>query len=123
MPTDPKRKRKTVAAKSSARGTVSGPARGRGAAHDAAELGDMAAKKLDGADAVARSMPFNVNKAGEHGRAAMDPQSGQVVAPPDPAVTGSTLTETTASDKVGSGRPARSQNPGNLPLDRVRTDA
>jgi len=80
-------------------------------------------RQAEGTDAVARAIPFNANKPNEHGRAALDPKPGQVVSPRDPSVTGSTLTEATASDKVGSGRPARSHNPGNLPLDRVRTDA
>jgi catalase len=68
-------------------------------------------------------MPFNANKAAEHGRAALEPRPGQAVPAPDIVVTGSTLTETTASPKAGAGRPLLSKNPGNLPLDRVRTDA
>jgi catalase len=98
--------------------TVSGPARGKRPAD-----GDAAARKLAGTDALVRQLPFNANKAAEHGRAALEPKPGQAVAPSDPAVTGSTLTETTRSEKVGAGRPLLSQNPGNLPLDRVRTDA
>jgi catalase len=104
-------------AKASARGTVSGPARQRKNPQSDASL-----RKMVGTDELARAMPFNANKAGEHGRAALDPKPGQVVAPPDPSVSGSTLSETTASAKVGSGQPPRSHNPGNLPLDRVRAD-
>jgi len=79
--------------------------------------------KLAATDELARAMPFNANKPAEHGRAALEPKRGQTVSPRDAAVTGSTLTEVTASEKVGAGRPAKSHNPGNLPLDRVRTDA
>ncbi|HEY3499841.1 MAG TPA: catalase [Polyangiaceae bacterium] len=97
---------------------MGGPARRRQPAQ-----GDVAATKTAGTDALVRQMPFNANKAGEHGRAAVEPKPGQAVPPSDPVVTGSTLTETTSSPKVGGGRPLLSQNPGNLPLDRVRTDA
>jgi catalase len=104
-------------AKTSARGTVSGPARTRKNATE-----DAALRKMTATDVLARAMPFNANKAGEHGRAALDPKPGQAVPPPDLSVTASTLTETMRSDKVGAGRPPQSFNPGNLPLDRVRTD-
>jgi catalase len=110
-------KRKIEGSKGSARGTVSGPARPTKSPSDAA------AKKMAGTDAMALAMPFNAAKAGEHGRAALEPAVGQAVPPPDVSVTGSTLTELTPSDKVGTGRPPHSFNPGNAPLDRVRTDA
>jgi catalase len=77
---------------------------------------------MAGTDETARAVPFNANKAGEYGRAALEPKPGQVVAPVEPSVTASTLSETTGSAKVGAGRPPYSHNPGNLPLDRVRVD-
>ena len=109
-------KRKLEGSKGAARGTVSGPSKQK------RTPGDAAAKKMAATDATARAMPFNAAKAAEHGRAALDPVVGQAVPPGDPSVTASTLTELTPSDKVGSGRPPRSWNPGNAPLDRVRTD-
>ena len=66
-------------------------------------------------------MPFNKAKASEFGGA--PPATGQTVDPPDPMVSGSTLTETNASPKVGKGNPQMSFNPGNGPLDRVRVDS
>ena len=48
---------------------------------------------------------------------------GQAVEPPHPSVSGSTLTETNASPKVGSGEPPDGFNPGNGSLDRVRVDS
>ena len=47
----------------SARSTVSGPARPDGVPSDAAT------RKADGAQALAEEMPFNPNKAGEYGKA------------------------------------------------------
>ena len=106
------------AAKTSARTTVSGPSR-PGKAEDP----DAPARRAEGADELARAMPFNPNKAAEHGRAALEPKRGATAAPPDPSATGSTLSEFKASAKLGRGQPNLGQNPGNLPLDRVRTDA
>ncbi|HEY0706982.1 MAG TPA: catalase [Polyangia bacterium] len=108
---------KVGATKSSARSTVSGPARG------ARVSGDAAATKMEGTNALVAAMPFNPNKEGEHGKAAYTPRAGAVAAPPTPLVTGSTLTEGVPSDKVGSGKPALGLNPSNGPLDRVRVDA
>jgi catalase len=76
-----------------------------------------------GTDALAAAMPFNPNKAGEYGKAARNPQPGATTEVADPRLTGSTLTETLQSVKLGSGEPNLGHNPGNLPLDRVRADA
>jgi catalase len=125
MPEKPTLKRsnrngaKASGATTSARSTVSGPSR-KGKPLPA---GDALVDKMSGTQALAAAMPFNPNKAGEHGRAALKPQPGATNEPANPAVTGSTLTETIASPKVGSGKPELGQNPGSLPLDRVRTDA
>jgi len=72
---------------------------------------------------LAAQMPFNPNKAGEHGAAAATPQPGPTHAPSTPAATGSTSTETIASPKVGSGVPPVGVNPTVAPLDRVRVDS
>ena len=71
---------------------------------------------------LAAQMPFNPNKAGEHGAAAHSPQPGPTHAPSISAATGSTSTETIASSKVGSGVPPVGVNPTVAPLDRVRVD-
>ncbi|CAN5720938.1 catalase HPII [soil metagenome] len=104
------------ASTTSARSTVSAPARKSGSATDALtkkaqEVGELAAKR-----------PFNPNKGAEYGAQALPPK-GATAEPADPRATGSTLTEGVASAKVGAGKPNLGFNPGNLPLDRVRTDA
>ena len=101
--------------------TVSGPAH-----PEAAELAasmDALAVKLDATQALAAEMPYNANKALEHGELATKPPAGQTVEPTDPSATGSTLTETNASAKTGDGEPASGINPGNDSLDRVRVDS
>ncbi len=103
---------------SSARSSVSGPAR-----RDIPAIADAASEKLAGAEAVAGAFPFNAAKPTEFGDAARTPATGQSVEPPDPAVTGSTLSETNASEKVGSGNPQMGTNPTVGSLDRVRVDS
>jgi catalase len=102
---------------SSARSTVSGPARPDALPDDAAT------KKADATESVAAEMPFNPNKEGEYGKASVTPEQGAHMEVEDPRVTGSTLTEVVASPKTGLGQPALGMNPGNLPLDRVRVDS
>src|SRR5688572_1203791 len=110
---------RSSASKTSARATVSGPTRKGGA--DA--ISDAATAKIAGAETLAGSMPHNAAKPGEFGKAAMNPPEGQSVEPPHPMVTGSTLTEVNASEKVGNGNPQVSFNPTVGPLDRVRVDS
>jgi catalase len=112
----------TTSAKSSARSTVSGPSRGRGAA-PGAKMSDAAVRKFEATEQLAAGMPFNQNKPFEHGKEAAAPRPGPIVKPSDPAATGSTLTETNASDKVGEGEPQQGLNPTTGPLDRVRVDS
>jgi catalase len=102
----------------SARSTVSGPSK-----KDAARPSDAATAKMDASQALAAAFPFNENKAGEHGEAARDPKPGKAVKVPDARATGSTLTESIASPKAGSGKPNLGMNPGTLPIDRVRVDS
>jgi catalase len=104
-------------ADSSARTNVSSRARG------APPTGDAAKVKDAGTEALATAFPFNAAKPTEFGDAARNPAAGQTVPPPHPSVTGSTLTETTASPKIGSGAPPDGVNPTNGPLDRVRADS
>jgi catalase len=94
-----------------------GPERGRSPATEAAQV------KADGTEALASAFPFNAAKPTEYEDAARDPVAGQAAAPPHPSVTGSTLSETTASPKLGSGAPPDGVNPNNAPLERVRVDS
>ena len=105
--------------KSSARSTVSGPMGGSAPAG----LSDAAMSKFEATEGLAAAMPHNQNKPLEHGDAARDPQPGQTAEPSDTAATGSTLSESNASDKVGDGKPDLGLNPTNKPLDRVRVDS
>ncbi len=115
---DSKPRESGQAKKSSSRTTVSGPARGRtSAGADALEA------KMDATAQLAAAIPHNANKALEYGKASAEPPTGQTAEPASPIATGSTLTETVANAKVGRGKPMLGTNPGNLPLDRVRTDA
>lgn len=106
-------------AKTSARSTVSGPARKGGPAG----ITDAATAKIAGIEAVAAAFPHNAAKPSEFGADAMEPAMGQSVEPSNPIVSGSTLTEVNASEKVGKGNPQMSFNPTNASLDRVRVDS
>jgi catalase len=112
--------RKTSVAKS-ARSTVSGPAQRGGSSPDTAT--DALAAKFQATEALAAGMPYNENKALEHGEVSAQPAPGQTVQPSDPSATGSTLTETNSSKKTGAGEPQLGTNPASLPLDRVRVDS
>jgi catalase len=119
--TDTSDARNAAVSKSPLRSTVSGPARrGESSAESAAD--DLVAK-FDSTQKLAADMPYNVNKALEHGEFSMQPQEGQRVTPSDPSATGSTLTETNPSNKTGAGKPQLGTNPSSLPLDRVRVDS
>lgn len=107
-------------AMTSSRSTVSGPARSDRAS---AEARDLLVAKTEAAQAMATTLPHNPNKASEYGRASEEPPVGATVPVPDTSATGSTITEGVASAKVGKGAPKLGHNPGNDPLDRVRTDA
>jgi catalase len=109
----------TSASATSARSTVSGPT-GQAGRPGAA---DGATKKMEAVNQLAAAMPFNANKAAEYGKASAEPKVGVTVEESDPRASGSTLTERVSSPKTGSGKPTRSFNPGNLPLDRVRVDS
>jgi catalase len=111
--------RKSGGAATSAKSTVSAPSR----RDKRPDPGDVLDLKMAGTEELAAAMPFNPNKAGEHGKAALKPQAGATAEPSDPRVTGSTITEGEASAKVGGGRPQLGHNPNNLPLDRVRVDS
>src|SRR5215216_4370334 len=97
----PVRRIKSGGASTSAKSTVSAPAR-RDSRPDPVDAADQ---KAAGTHELAAAMPFNPTKAGEHGRAALKPQPGATAEPPDPRVTGSTLSEQQSSSKLGRGKP------------------
>jgi len=104
--------------RSSARSTTSGPSeKSRAAAND------RAAAKLVGTEALAKAFPFNAAKPSEIGAAAERPVAGQTAKPSHPMIGGSTLSETNASPKVGTGDPPVSVNATTESLDRVRVDS
>jgi len=106
----------------SSRTTVSGPSKPNRSKFS--DSSDALAAKLAGTQELASRMPFNANKALEYDPAAATaPRAGQSVAPRDPLVTASTVTEVHGSDKVGSGSPSLGNNKAIGPLDRVRADS
>jgi catalase len=105
--------------RASARSTTSGPARGAAAAR----ADNPAARKSAATQDTAAALPFNENKAAEHGAASLRPPEGQHVEPSHPSVGASTLSEEVSSAKVGGGKPREGYSPASEPLDRVRTDA
>ncbi|MBC7983838.1 MAG: catalase [Candidatus Obscuribacterales bacterium] len=101
--------------------TVSGPARKAG--NNAVKATDLLAFKAAGTAKLAAAMPFNTNKPAEYTRdGALNPPAGEHATPIEPSITGSTLTEKTASAKTGAS-PAIGENRMNQPLDRVRVDS
>jgi catalase len=99
------------------RSTIGGPA------HPGGTPANDFTAKLEGAQELAAAMPYNPNKALEHGEASACPEQGAQVEASDSAVTGSTLTETNSTEKTGSGEPQLGFNSGNESLDRVRADS
>ena len=109
---------KKTAAKSAARNSDSGPARVAPVATD-----DQAARKMAETQAMVASMPYNENKADEHGfDNGVHPPAGQAVEAPSRLVGGSTLSEENGSDKVGTAA-LDGLNATTDSLDRVRVDA
>ena len=88
-----------------------------------ANMPDLLARKMEQVEAMVEAMPFNANKAGEHGFAhALAPQAGATLEPASPLATGSTLSEDNSSEKTGStAQPG--VNSTIEPLDRVRVDS
>ena len=81
------------------------------------------AEKLQATNAMVASMPFNPNKASEHGfDHGTAPPQGATVSPSSRLVTASTLSEVETSAKVGT-QAKEGFNPGNTSLVRVRADS
>ncbi len=108
--------------------TLAGPSTASLSAGDAQALPTeslrrLGAKMVD-TQALAAAMPFNAGKDAEHGlENGQAPARGLVHASTEPMASGSTVTEDTASDKLGSGTPAFGSNPTNGTLDRARVDS
>lgn len=76
------------------------------------------------ADTMAAAMPSNLLKPHDFGLASgHEPMEGQHIVAPAVIDTASTVTEDTASDKLGAGVPPEGNNAGNGALDRVRIDS
>lgn len=107
-----------VAASSAARNTESAPAH-----LPPSTPSDAAAQKAAAVQALVEAMPYNANKALEHGAAnAVNPPEGMTAEPGSLAATGSTLSEENMSEKVGS-MAVPGVNATIESLDRVRVDA
>jgi catalase len=104
--------------KSASKSIVSGPRKSPGSGD-----GDAAVKKMEGTNALAEAFPFNRNKPAEFGDAARRGKPGATAKPADPAVTGSTLSETTSQSAKAGAPSSPGRNPGNAPLERVRVDS
>jgi len=88
-----------------------------------ANVPDLLAQKIEQVEAMVEAMPFNANKAGEHGYAnALQTQAGATVEPASRLATGSTLSEDNGSEKTGS-TAIPGVNSSIEPLDRVRVDS
>ena len=117
----PDAKRMSGAARSATRNNDSGPS-SAGMQIDSADDPISSAKTAQANQLVA-AQPFNASKPGEHGFAnGLAPQTGATVEPPSRLPTGSTLSESNTSDKVGSLAPeGRNATIGSL--DRVRVSS
>jgi catalase len=105
--------------------TVAGPSTGNppGTSITSKAVPSDLLKKIAGTAELAAAMPNNPNKAAEIGDAAYTPPQGATAMPPSPVVTGSTVSESNASEKVGSGKPPQGVNNTIESLDRVRVDS
>ncbi|KQP23500.1 catalase [Pseudorhodoferax sp. Leaf267] len=112
-------KSKTPAAtKAAARNTDSAPAKA-----PTGSPSDPAMQQKADTQTLAAGMPYNANKAAEHGMAhGMAPPAGATVEAPSRLPGASTLTEETGTQKTGSVAPP-GVNASIEPLDRVRVDS
>ncbi|HLP81579.1 MAG TPA: catalase, partial [Nitrosomonas sp.] len=99
--------------------TIGGPAKSEETLAHAGEFSD----KLVASHKLASAMPYNANKSDEYGNDSNLPPKGQIVKVNELSGTGSTLTETHASNKTGGGEPQIGFNPTNGTLDQVRVDS
>ena len=79
--------------------------------------------KVKGQAAAVKAMPSNANKPLEYGPDSGKPHPGPTSGPMSDAASGSTLSESNASAKTGSGAAPNGTNATVASLDRVRADA
>ncbi len=122
--TAPKNNPMDVAGAGSVLSTVAGPSTDTPPASLGAPnpVADRLLEKVSAEKALSADMPFNQTKPSEYGEAARTPTEGDSHTPSTHAATGSTSSEIASSDKVGSGKPPKGENPTVAPLDRVRVD-
>jgi catalase len=109
---------KPISSKAAPKNTDSGPSRVSPAASP-----DITAEKMAQVQELAAAMPYNPNKAGEHGfQNGLAPAPGASTEPASRLPTGSTLSEENGSEKTGSLAP-EGVNSTIEPLDRVRVDS
>src|SRR6188768_1354562 len=114
----PRSEKQSAGSAGKSRPSSGGPAKPR------PDLSDALESKADATEGLALARPFNELKRAEFDPAAhVEPLEGPAFEPDDPAATGSTVSESNASDKVGSGAPVIGTNRTIAPLDRVRADA
>ena len=80
-------------------------------------------QKVMGTAELSAKMPDNATKSNEYGEAARCPFSGVSVKAESPIVGASTITESNASAKTGTGVPPNGENHAGGNLDRVRSDS
>src|SRR5689334_10663226 len=113
-----KSQKKPSARRAEAKPTVSGPAR---PSVDLAAV-DRLESKMAASDELAREIPFNPLKAAEF-EDALAPPAGEPFEPSDPLATASTVTESIANDKLGSGGTPAGRNMTIHPLHEHRADS
>ncbi len=115
----PKSQKKPASRQAEAKPTVSGPAR----PSVDVDATDRLESKMAATGELAAQMPFNPLKPAEFDGDALAPPAGEPHEPSDPLATGSTVTEETASVKLGSGAPSIGKNATIHPLDQHRADS
>ena len=115
----PKSQKKPASRQAEAKPTVSGPAR----PSVDVDANDRLESKMAATGELVAQMPFNPLKPAEFDGDALAPPAGEPHEPSDPLATGSTVTEETASVKLGSGAPSIGKNATIHPLDQHRADS
>ena len=113
----------TVAAKSATRKSDSGQSKLATPQDVNGLITDQSTEKMAQVQSLVASIPFNANKAGEYGQGnSLQPVEGIHEEPESSLATGSTLTESNVSDKVGTNAQP-GVNAAIESLDRVRVDS
>ena len=103
--------------------TVAGPSNGGvPAIPKGVDLPDGLAAKVEGLVDVTGALASNTNKPLEYGSVTVEPSEGATAGPLSDQASGSTLSETNPSAKVGAGKAPNGSNATISSLDRVRAD-